>query len=850
MASRRRSRSTASGEWPGPAIAVGCLLVAGPTAARAQSGPASHTDVSSCHEHVAPTGVVIGAPGPLHSPRPQDPPPQDLYLEVSYGDRPTGRIAHVRLCDGRLSATAEELRAIGLVPPLGVARDAGGRIPLEALPGLAYRYEPATQRLILRVPPALRPRQHLGYEPPPSVEVRRDQGWLIGYDVYGRGLDGDYTLAVANSLRWFGSFGAFELGGVSRVGRSPAAYRRLETRWTYSDPRRLWTWTVGDLISGGLTWTRPVRIGGLQWRRDFGVRPDLITLPMPRFSGEATVPSSLELYVDNVRQFAGHVQDGPFVVDALPRISGSGEASLIVTDALGRVTETTVPLYVDHTRLAAGLTDFSLEAGLLRAGFGGEDDAYGRDPVGSVSLRHGVTNTLTLEAHGEVGRGLRLAGVGTAWSPAGRWGLVSASYARSDGDGEGAQYSFGYQWNSRGYGVDLQTLRRGAGFRDLGDLARTTAAVAPPLRGQDRVTLWLPIGNGSLALTWLRRLRGDGTEGRTRSASWTQTIGRRLSVSASVFDDREGGPGAGLTFSMPLGPGLHAGASLRHAHGRTSSSVAFRRAAPYEGGWGWSVRGGGGRDGYARVAAEVRGRTGEVRLGVDRTGDRTGGFLEAGGSIVMMDGRLFPTRRIHDAFAVVSTNGHGDVPILSENRLYGRTGSAGYLLVPDLRGWQRNRIAIDPDAMPADYRLGELEQTATPADRSGVLLRFDVARIAPATATLLGPEGEPVPAGSRGRVSPDGDEVVVGFDGEVYIEDLSDDVVIELDVHGVPCRWRVPATEERFARLAATDEPPSEFVGFARMPAAGPRPGRIRPVGDPWPASRRRGPLACERIRP
>jgi outer membrane usher protein FimD/PapC len=28
-------------------------------------------------------------------------------------------------------------------------------------------------------------------------------------------------------------------------------------------------------------WTRPVRLGGIQVQRDFSIRPDLVTLPLP-----------------------------------------------------------------------------------------------------------------------------------------------------------------------------------------------------------------------------------------------------------------------------------------------------------------------------------------------------------------------------------------------------------------------------------------------------------------------------------------------------------------------------------------------------------------------------------------
>jgi outer membrane usher protein len=738
---------------------------------------------------------------------------QDLYLEVFHGERSTGLIVRMRLRDGQLRAARADLRAVGLIVPEEIELDSEGLIPLDALPGLAYRYEPASQSLILQMPPDLRPVQRLGYQAPAVVEVRRDPGWLLGYDAYGRGLNGDHTFAVASSLRRFGRAGTIELTGVSRAGANATGYQRLDTRWTYSDPRRLWTWTAGDLISGGLSWSRPVRIAGFQWRRNFATRPDLITLPMPRFSAQTTVPSTVELFVNNVRHFGTEVQDGPFVLDTLPRISGAGQASLIVTDALGRVTQTTVPLYVDHERLAPGLSDFSLEAGLLRHGFATTDgDEYGDDPVVSGSWRRGLTDAFTLEGHGEAGPGVRQAGVGTVWSPWSRWGLATASIAVSDGDSSGHQYSLGYQWYDVRYGFDVLALRRSRGFRDLGDVRLDANGAVPSLRAQDRATFWLAIPRGSLAVTWLHWRDSEGRDQDTRSLSWTQNIGARLSLSASLFDDSEGGRGGGLSVSIPLGDRLHASSSVRRNEDRTSLSATVRGNAPYEGGWGWRVEGGDRPGGYAQAAAEVRGRYGEATFGVDRTDERTGVFFQGGGSMALMDGHLFLSRRIHDAFAVVSTEAVPDVPILSENRLYGHTNGDGYLLIPELRGWQRNRLAIDPSGLGPNYSVGAVEQMATPADQSGVLVKFDVSEVNPAIVVLLGPNGEPLPAGSRGRVARTGREILVGFGGEAYLEDVTEETVIELEVGGVHCRYRVPVT-----------------------------------AGTAQRAGLRRGPLACER---
>jgi outer membrane usher protein len=717
---------------------------------------------------------------------------QHLYLEVFRGDHSTGLIAHVHLRDGELLLTEADLRAVGIVRPTGIPVDDGGLIRLASLPGLTYRYETASQRLVLQAPVALRPVQRLGYQPPPSVDVRRDQGWLLAYDAYGRHIGGATTFAVGNSLRWFGRAGALELGGVAHAGRQASAYRRLDSQWSYSDPRRLWTWTAGDVISGGTSWSRSVRLGGVQWRKNFGVRPDLITLPIPRFTADAALPSTVDLFVNNVRQYGSEVQDGPFVLDTLPRISGAGQATLIVTDALGRVTQTTIPLYVDQQRLAKGLTEFSLEAGWLRHDFAGAHDGYRRDPVGSGSWRRGLARTFTLEAHGEVGRDVRLAAIGSIWSPGNRWGLVTASYGRAVADTQGNQYTLGYQRNSSRYGFDLRVVRRDEGFRDLGDVGVDRAAPGAATLAREHGTAWVQVARGTLAFTAVGT-RDRVARHRTRTLSWTQNFGWPLSVSASLFDDRDSGRGGGLTLSIPIGERLQVSGGLRRLQGRTSASTTVMRRAPYEGGWGWSVRAGDNDGQDLQAGAEVRGRHGEMSFGIDRTRGETGTFMQGGGSLALMGGRLFLSRRIDDAFAVVSTNGVAGVPILNENRLYGLTNAAGYLLIPELRGWQRNRISVDADQLGPHHVVRDLEHLVTPPDRSGALVRFDITQTNPVLFVLLDPAGEPVAAGSRVHLRPTGREVLVGFDGEVYLEDATADSSIEALLGGMTCRYRVPS---------------------------------------------------------
>ena len=730
----------------------------------------------------------INAPGAVESGLP-------LYLEVFRGDRPTELIAHLLMRDGKLFATPDELASLGLRIDPDTARPADGFLSLDALPGLEYRYDAAEQRLYLLVPPSLRPQQTLGYRSPEAVEATRGRGVLLNYDAYGQRSGSGSSLAIGSALRWFGRVGSVELTGISRLaGGDSSAYQRLDTRWSYSDPIRLWTWSAGDLITGSLPWSNSVRLGGVQWRRNFGVRPDLITFPVPRFAGQATLPSTIDLLVNNVQQFGSDVQDGPFQIDAFPRISGAGEATLVLRDALGQVTRTTVPIYVDAQRLAPGLSDFSLEVGKVRRGFGDGSSRYA-ETAASGSMRRGISQSLTLEAHAEATSNLQLAGAGMVWAPAHRWGLVTASIAQSvAGQARGSARSYGYQWNSPAFGFSMTAVRKGSGFRDIGSAdAIPTASQASR---QDRALFWKPLAHGSMSASWLRFRQADGRSDRVVTASWSRSFRSGLSIAANAFDDSVAGVGAGVSVGYAFTPTLDGNANVDYAKEGSRTELSLRKRSAKESGWGWQLDAG-DRDGqFMQASANLRGRFGDTWFGGAHDRGETRFFAQGAGGIAWIGGHGFLTRRINDAFALVSSGGVPGVPVFYENRAAGMTDAHGFLLLPDLRGWQRNRISIDPDVLTGSYRLPPLEQTFTPADGGGFRASFTLSPVHPASAVLHDGHGAPVPAGSRGAIEGSEDVFVVGFDGEAYLENAVQGAILKVDLGDATCTYvlaRIPA---------------------------------------------------------
>ena len=720
--------------------------------------------------------------------------PQDLYLEVVIGERATGRIIHVVHDGGRFFVRPADLREVGVVVPAHIPLDPEGRVALDALPGLAYRYEMATQRMILWPPPSLQEITRLGYRPPPPVVATREGGWLATWT--GSGDVADDRGAIGGTLlaRRFGRWGAVETSFAGLRSDGVGEVRRIESRWSSPARARLWRGAVGVVVGGGVAWTRPVRIGGAGWSRNFGARPDLVTFPIPRLAGDAAVPSAVEVYVDGVERVGAEIDGGSFVVDVLPRIMGAGEAVLRTTDAGGQVRETVVPMYVDASRLAPGLTDFSVQAGVLRAGFAGVADGYGRDAVAIGAIRRGLTESITLEGYGEIGGGVAQGGIGAVWSPESRWGVVSVSGAFAGAALDASAWSLGYQWTGALLGFDLSVRRRGNAFRELADPGPSAGALTG-WRREERATIWAVIARGSLSAAAVRWREPTGERRFVHSVDYTRTVGT-LTFTGGLLGTTEGAT-ASLSLALPLGPRSHASLRHRQGPGEQTTLAGVRRRVPYEGGWGWEAQGGEDRAGsVARGWLEHRAGGGEARLGLAVRESGATARIEASGSVVAMDGRLFGSRRIHDAFAVVSTSGRAGVPVRFDHRLYGHTNDEGYLLLPDLQGWQDNRIGLDADQLAWGVRTDRPERVAVPADRTGVLLDFGVQDARGALVVLLGPGGEPVAAGTP-LAADDGERAVVGLDGEVFLPALPPGrtVVLRGVAGDVPCLFAVRADE-------------------------------------------------------
>ncbi|WP_051971489.1 fimbria/pilus outer membrane usher protein [Massilia sp. 9096] len=692
----------------------------------------------------------------------------ELYLEVSIDGQDSGQVAPFTQGPRGLRTQVQALRDLGL-DPLRFGVDGQDSFELDAVPSLTYTYDRAGQSIDLHLGGALR--APLALLARPTVEAGAgavSPGALLNYDLYGQ-LGGSGGAALLHEARWFDAHGVLSSTGNLVLRGPQAGYVRYDTAWSHSDPASLATFLVGDTVTPSLSWTRSLRLGGVEWRKNFALRPDLLTYPLAALSGSAVVPSNVSLYVNGIQQYNAAVPSGPFVLNGVAGLNGAGQATIVTRDALGRAVSASVPLYVDTRMLAPGLVDYAFDLGALRRGYGVRSLAYDPAPVATGSLRYGLNERLTLEAHAETGHGLVNGGAGLLWR-LGQLGVLSGSLAASQ---HGAQAALGYQYVSPRFSIDTERRRASRAYADLG-----TAAGTPVDRVSDRLNLNLALPRAqSLGLSYVATRQGL-QDGRVRIASlvWSASVARVLYLSLSAYRDFKDRGVRGLAFSLSMSLGGHVGASANVGRqgNDTTRSVQLSRAPDYGGGFGWALqKGSSARYGFDAAQGRYLGNAGEVMLFTQSSGGARSTSVDASGAIVAMDGSVTAARQVGSGFALVST-GVAGVPVIHENREIGRTDASGHLLVPNLVPYMPNRIAIDTSNLPIDSHIGAASASVVPQRQAGVLASFKIERYAAATVTVQGADGKPMPDGTPVLNADSGAATVVGYDGVLFVDGLKE----------------------------------------------------------------------------
>jgi outer membrane usher protein len=737
-----------------------------------------------------------------------------MLLEVVMNGRQTGQVGEFIDRGGALYARPSELRDLGfLLPPqVGAGNEP---IALSKLRGVQVQINRAKQTLLVAAEDAaLQPTELGGRSSLHLAPLTRAQfGAVLNYDILGT-FTGEQTVGGALlDARIFGPYGLLESTSLSNLSPYDGqnSFTRLDTTYTFSQPDETRRWRLGDVVSGTPTWGRSVRLGGAQIASDFGLRPDLVTYPLPMISASTAVPSTVDVMVNGIQQYTHPVQPGPFTVQTLPIVTGAGEVAVMVQNALGQQVLATLPFYASSALLKPGLSSYSVEMGALRGNYGLASDKY-TDAAFNGSLRYGLSNWLTLEGHSEAAGQLILGGIG-AVVKVGAFGVVNLALSGSAGDAglppslrrssNGGLVSLGFQRLSRHLNLSVVGTVATKGYRDLAavggtpvPMAALSASVGYQLDKLGSIGVaYVSQRSKSFALGQLASVDGgflDTPSIELATLTYSVPIGNQATFYATGFKDLQQSDsyGVGFGISFLLGRSNSASVGGTSNDGRSGTVASIAKPALSEGDFGYQVQDIEGYQPQRQADGEYLSHWGRVTAGVIQSPGVSAGRASANGALVWAGDGFFAAPQINDSFAVVRTGGVPDVPVTYENRLVGTTDSNGELLVPSLLSYQNNKLAVDPSRLPADIEVGQTTRLVRPAGGSGMVVNFDVRAVKSALLTLKDKSGQSIPLGSVATPA-GGAGVPVGYDGQAYVTGLTKANILDITLpDGSHCRVR------------------------------------------------------------
>ena len=708
-------------------------------------------------------------------------------------------------------AGISDLRKWGVSGPYldVVEYEDGEFVRLRSLGDVAIAYDAKTVSLRLEFPPELLPAQQTSLARH-SADPVSSTGAYIDYDWSYTSADESYATGfLAPSV--FTPSGVFN-AQVLYQGYEPPPDRttglvsdtedwiRLDTTFTRDFPDRMRSLRIGDVIHRPGPWGNALRVGGVQVASNFATQPSFISFPMPNLQGTASMPSTLDLYVDGTLRHRQNLEPGPFRVDEIPVVTGAGQIQMVVTDILGNQHLHAQNFYASQELLRPGLSEYSYTLGSLRSDFGIASNNYD----GSALLaehRYGINNELTMGGRAELGRRTKQISAALDWSPD-LSGVISLGLGVSRHNSKsGGAWLLGYRYRARRYNFSARASGSSKHFGVIGVLNQSFVPKTQVVVSGG----WRSGGAGSFGAALVHTDYHDRPARDILTLSHSYRLFRRYSLSTSASYTKEQVSDFNIGMTVTTTFGARRSASARVSHDDAGGQLRMETQSVLPTGPGIGYRIGTTVAEQERIDARFIGQTdfGRYTLEGDRFAGNTSLRTSAGGSIAWLAGRPYFAREINDGFAVARVSGLENVRIYVENQEIGRSDKHGRLLLPRLRPYETNRIRIEPTDLPLASEVPTVSMEVTPAFRSGLVVNFPVTTPSFAMLRAVLPSGEALPEGAIVYLSGKNESSIVGLNGAIYLSGPEGAGEVTVEWAGQRCSFDValPSPTQALPRL-------------------------------------------------
>ncbi|HBW8902390.1 TPA: fimbrial biogenesis outer membrane usher protein [Klebsiella quasipneumoniae subsp. quasipneumoniae] len=683
---------------------------------------------------------------------------------------------------------------------------------LSAIPGVTFTVSLAQQRIDFTVPQAAmlnRPRDYV----PESQWQQGINAGILNYSISGQRNTPRHNGATIDSqfisLQPGVNLGPWRLRNYSTYSHSDNS-SRWESVYSYitSDIQ-----TLRSQLVVGNTYTSSgifdsMSFTGLQLSSDKEMLPDSLHGFAPTIKGIARTTAEVSVYQNGYSIYKTTVAPGAFEIKDLYATGSAGDLYVSIKESDGSEQNFVVPFASLAILQREGQLDYALSSGRTRSG-SSDDKEYN---FIQSSLVYGVTSNVTLYSGFQqaedkytnllLGAGFNLGTIGAlSFDGSQSWADVNANAAAtstSKEQGQSYRVRFSKSFLQTGTNFSVAGYRYSTAgyysFQDFVDNASTqydccTSNGRTKGRFDASVSQTL-FGYGSLSLSLINETYWDNSRMASVGVGYSGAIGKasyfiNYSYNRNVQNTDDSGHNrpasdtvVSLTLSIPLGDSLSANYTMNHGrHNDTTHSVGLNGSAFEDRSLNWSVL-----EGYntqdkstsGNLSVNYQGAKGDVAggYGYDRYSNHYNYSLRGG--MVAHSGGLTLSRFLGESSALVETPGVSDVTVRGQTNV--TTDATGYAVVPYVRPYHRNSLALDEQEIPG-AEVDNVARTVVPTRNAIVKVQYDT-RIGYKAMLTLRTRSGVVPFGAlvtldnaRPNTSVSRSNIV-GDEGQVYLTGL------------------------------------------------------------------------------
>lgn len=684
----------------------------------------------------------------------------------------------------------EDLKSMGFSEPKGKITQIAGELflSLRSIEGMEFQFDEKELALEIMAKPDLLSLKSVDLMPKrqPKVYYPKDSGFFLNYSIDHNSSDSfefqsfNVTNEVGIRLRDY----LFLSNFAYHDSKEQETFVRLMSNITYDNRSNLQRFLAGDFyaLSGDLG--SSLNLGGLSFSKIYKIDPYFINRPLFNFTGLATLPSEVEVYIDGTRIMTEKFSPGQFSLKNLNYYGGARFIEVVVKDAFGRETRYRLPFYFNDILLSKGLHEYSYNIGFIREQFGVRSNDY-RNLAFSGFHKYGVSDSFNIGFSAEAKRGTYVIGPQAALllGRAGTLVLVfSGSHDEDKGGGNAGLLNYGYQGTLFNWRLLLKKYSRSY---------MTVVSDASTAGTKHEIGAGIGYGTasfGSLSVDYTETKKYEERSTKTYAVTYSRNITQKSTLFSSYKHIREHNNSdeffIGLTYYFG---GRDTTLSISHQQDREKNTqiTQLTKNVPVGEGYGYRLYGDRTEshgtvsntvNPYFQYNAKYGIYTGEYK-GTYTNGQNIEAYrFTAAGSIAYTGNTLGFSRPINDSFGVVQTSDLKGVRVYINNEEIGKTNASGKVFVPNLNSYLDNQISINEKDIPMNYTMTEVIKYVSPPLRSGSYIKFDVTKFYAITGMLhVKVNGEAKPAEFFEVTTKVDDKELTfptGRGGEFYLENI------------------------------------------------------------------------------